>query len=409
MTKLKQMIDGLRKGDDLDTMTKQALAPLLVDAKMAAGVIGTPADREDYEAHLVKTLREDEMIDSILLYRSLAQQAVDSADVAEATEDAHTYVTPWPESTTPIAMTLEESDAMRLDDGVVPRSFTEAWMLDEMPQLDPDTQRAIDEQVDRYADEYDDLDDEFEDVWTPGELQEHLYREAWAALDDVDRLSDTERVALLDDEATSGVCLDTSEWTDEDIKAIADALASDEPRQEDGEATIFMHDPALDDWTDEDEKALSDLHSLWAYEYDDDDAEEALADEWTEWLVLAGELERVDSGDEQATPVWAWCPDWRAELPGSDKPFAHLDDAKAVFDAYDPMGLWFTKRHIEAMAGEEPQLWRRYEVDLVCQTCSRDADGIISVRDDAVRLSKTFDVDSDEAARTLIASILSHI
>lgn len=275
-----------------------------------------------------------------------------------------TKIVNWPESTTPVAMTLDESDAMRLGEDVDPMAFVEAWVLDGMPELDDETQRAIDDQVERYADEYENLDDELDDVWEAAEIQDHLYRQA---CEELIKLSKPEL------ESTTGVCPHTSEWADED------------------------------------EKALCDLHSLWAYEFDDDDADEMLGDEWTEWLVLAGELERVDSGDEQTTPVWAWCPDWRAELPGSDCPFSHLDDAKAVFDAYDPMGLWFSKRHVEAMTGEEPQLWRRYEVDLVCQTCTRDAAGLVSVRDDAVRLSKAFDVEGDKAAQALIASILSHI
>lgn len=159
-------------------------------------------------------------------------------------------------------------------------------------------------------------------------------------------------------------------------------------------------------WTDDDQKALDEMDALWAFEMDDD-SEPDVVDEWTEWLVLAGELERIDTGD--GSPIWAWCPDHRAELPGADDPISSFDEAQRIFDAYDPLGLWFAKRHAESMAGEEPQIWRRFEVDLVCQTCSRDSDGLISVRDDAVRLSKEFDVDGDMAAQTLIKAILSHI
>ena len=160
-------------------------------------------------------------------------------------------------------------------------------------------------------------------------------------------------------------------------------------------------------WTDDDELALSELDSLLAYEMDEEDDHEDVVEEWTEWLVLAGELERVDTGD--GAPVWAWCPDHRAEVPGCDQPIDSIDEARRIFDAYDPLGLWFSKRHAEAQAGEDPQIWRRFEVDLVCQTCSRDSDGLISVRDDAVRLSKSFDVDGDLAAQTLIRTILSNI
>lgn len=173
---------------------------------------------------------------------------------------------------------------------------------------------------------------------------------------------------------------------------------------------LYEHvDQMTSQWTDEDEQALDDLHAVWAYEMDDEDDHEDIVEEWTEWLVLAGELERIDTGDDLTPAIWAWCPDHRAELPGSDQPIDSLDEARRIFDAFDPMGLWFSKRHAEAQAGETPRIWRRYEVDLVCQTCSRDSDGLISVRDDAVRLSKDFDVDGDAAAQALISSILSHI
>jgi hypothetical protein len=263
-------------------------------------------------------------------------------------------IAPWPESTTPIAMSIEESDSMRAtgeydaEPMVVERSFADEWMRGECPEIDLPTSESIEEDLARYEAEYDDLRDECGDeAWTPDEVAAYLYEQV--------------------EQATSG-------------------------------------------WTDEDELALDEFASLLAYEMDEDDEDgDDIVDEWHEWLVLAGELERIDSGDEHATPVWAWCPDHRAELPGADDPISHLDEAKRIFDAYDPMGLWFAKRHAEAMAGEEPQLWRRYEVDLVCQTCTRDSDGIIAVRDDAVRLSKDFDVDGDAAAQALISSILSHI
>lgn len=276
-------------------------------------------------------------------------------DDIEAAQKAKTSirVAPWPESTTPIAMTLEESDSMRAtgeydaDPMVVARSFADEWMRGECPDIDLPASESIEEDLERYEAEYDDLRDECGDeAWTPDEVAAYLYEQV--------------------EQATSG-------------------------------------------WTDEDELALDEFASLLAYEMDDDDEDDDIVDEWHEWLVLAGELERIDSGDEHSTPVWAWCPDHRAELPGADDPISHLDEAKRIFDAYDPMGLWFAKRHAEAMAGEEPQLWRRYEVDLVCQTCTRDSDGIIAVRDDAVRLSKDFDVDGDAAAQALISSILSHI
>lgn len=265
----------------------------------------------------------------------------------------------YPESSTPIAMTLEESDAMRAtgeydaDPMLVERSFAEEWMTGECPEIDlpaaeviEATIAGIEETVQMYEDEYDDLRHECGEAWTPDEVAEYLYEQV-------------EKV--------------TSEWTDDD------------------------------------EQALDDMHALWAYEMDDEDDHEDIVEEWTEWLVLVGELERIDTGDDLTRAVWAWCPDHRAELPGSDQPIDSLDEARRIFDAYDPMGLWFSKRHAEAQAGKTPRIWRRYEVDLVCQTCTRDADGLISVRDDAVRLSKEFDVDGDAAAQALISSILSHI
>lgn len=264
-------------------------------------------------------------------------------------------ITLWPDSTTPIAMTIDESDDMRMgedeDDPITEsRSFAAQWCRGECPEIDLPTPRGvyddIDEMVDEYAEDYVKRSQDFCGMWTPEELAAFLY-------DEVEKAAET--------------------------------------------------------WTDDDELALSELDSLLAYKMDDEDDHEDIVEEWTEWLVLAGELERVDTGASASDAVWAWCPDHRAELPGSDKPIDSLDDARRIFDAYDPLGLWFSKRHIEAMAGEAPKIWRRYEVDLVCQTCTRDADGLISVRDDAVRLSKDFDVDGDVAAQALISSILSHI
>ena len=265
----------------------------------------------------------------------------------------------WPESSTPIAMTLEESDAMRAtgeydaDPLLVERSFADEWMRGECPEIDlpvadviDATINGIEETIQMYEDEYDDLRHECGEAWTPDEVAEYLYEHV---------------------------------------------------------------DQVVSQWTDEDEQALDDMHALWAYEMDDEDDHEDIVEEWTEWLVLAGELERIDTGDDLTRAVWAWCPDHRAELPGSDQPIDSLDEARRIFDAFDPMGLWFSKRHAEAQAGETPRIWRRYEVDLVCQTCTRDADGLISVRDDAVRLSKDFDVDGDAAAQALISSILSHV
>jgi len=265
----------------------------------------------------------------------------------------------YPESSTPIAMTIEESDSMRAtgeydaDPMLVARSFADEWMRCECPEVDlpaaeviEATIAGIEETVQMYEDEYDDLRHDCGEAWTPDEVAEYLYAQ-------VDQM--------------------TSQWTDDD------------------------------------EQTLDNLHALWAYEMDDEDDHEDIVEEWTEWLVLAGELERIDTGDDISHAVWAWCPNHRAELPGSDQPIDSLDEARQIFDAYDPMGLWFSKRHEEAQAGEEPRIWRRFEVDLVCQTCTRDADGLISVRDDAVRLSKDFDVDGDKAAQALISSILSHI
>lgn len=318
-------------------------------------------------------LRYDYFVDGIQAIIDEIEEAHQSATASEAADTDTTDTDEdgvedclmgirfkhYPESTTPIAMTLEESDAMRAtgeydaDPMLVERSFADEWMRGECPEVDLPAAEVIDatiagieETIQMYEDEYDDLRHECGEAWTPDEVAEFLYEQ-------VDQM--------------------TSQWTDED------------------------------------EQALDDLHAVWAYEMDDEDDHEDIVEEWTEWLVLAGELERIDTGDDMTPAVWAWCPDHRAELPGSDQPIDSLDEARRIFDAFDPMGLWFSKRHAEAQAGEEPRIWRRYEVDLVCQTCSRDSDGLISVRDDAVRLSKDFDVDGDAAAQALISSILSHI
>lgn len=219
------------------------------------------------------------------------------------------------------------------------------------------------------------------------------------------RLDESDDMRLRDEFAELEADLDQYEAEYDELRHISgEAFTPDEV----AEMLYEQVDQMTSQWTEEDEKALDEFGALIAYEADDDDDEMAdIVDEWTEWLVLAGELERIDTGD--GSPVWAWCPDHRAELLGADRPMAHVDDARALFDSYDPLGLWFSKRHAEAQAGEEPQIWRRYEVDLVCQTCVRDADGLIAVRDDSVRLSKEFDIDGDVAAQALISSILSHI
>lgn len=270
----------------------------------------------------------------------------------------------WPESTTPIAMTLDESDSLRAtgdydaDPVTTGTAFADSWKHGcpevDLPYISDEGITGIEETIDMYADEYDDLRYECGDeAWTPDEVAEYLY---------------------------------------EQVEKESEKLLSPQHRE----------------WSDEDERALSEFASLLADDVWDDESDD-IVEEWHEWIVLAGELERIDSGSDRAAAVWAWCPDHRAELPGSDSPMRSLEEARRVFDAYDPLGLWFAKRHAEVQAGEDPQIWRRYEVDLVCQTCSRDADGLISVRDDAVRLSKDFDVDGDTAAQALISSILAHI
>lgn len=343
---------------ELSNMTKRELAALYVDAQVAAGIIGEPADRADTEAYVSRQFRKIELIDGIAMFREMEEAADDTIDESECDMDVTrdiADITIWPASTTPVAMRIEESDDMRMgedeDDPITEsRSFAAQWCRGECPEIDLPTPRRvyddIDEMVDEYAEDYVKMHQDFCGMWTPEELAAFLY-------DEVEKAAET--------------------------------------------------------WTDDDELALSELDSLLAYKMDDEDDHEDIVEEWTEWLVLAGELERVDTGDSAADAVWAWCPDHRAELPGSDKPIDSLDDARRIFDAYDPLGLWFSKRHAEAMAGEDPKIWRRYEVDLVCQTCTRDADGLISVRDDAVRLSKDFDVDGDVAAQALISSILPHI
>ena len=372
--KIKNIFDGLfastlsdEEFAELSSMTKRELAKLYVDAEVAAEIIGEPADRADTEAYVARQYRKIELIDGIVMFRDEAKIVAEEAEAeaeaeADTESDTDAELRLWPDSSTPIAMTIEESDSMRAtgeydsDQIMVERSFADEWMRGETTEADtPDvavtdeTIAGIEETIQMYEDEYDDLRHECGEAWTPDEVAEYLYAQ-------VDQM--------------------TSQWTDDD------------------------------------EKALEDLHALWAYEMDDDDDDDDdddIVEEWTEWLVLAGELERIDTGDDISHAVWAWCPDHRAELPGSDKPIDSLDEARRIFDAYDPMGLWFSRRHDEAQSGEEPRIWRRFEVDLVCQTCTRDSDGLISVRDDAVRLSKDFDVDGDKAAQALISSILSHI
>lgn len=161
-----------------------------------------------------------------------------------------------------------------------------------------------------------------------------------------------------------------------------------------------------DEWTEDDEHALRDEESLIAYEDPTDDdiisAGKSFS-EWTEWMVLSGEMERIDTDGES---IWVRVPNRTGGVCGEDAEMIQ-EDAERLFEELDPMQLWFQQRYAESQRGETPSISRRWEVELVCQVCSVDEDtGIVCVRDDAMSRRKSFDVCDDSAAQRLCDALL---
>lgn len=191
--------------------------------------------------------------------------------------------------------------------------------------------------------------------------------------------------------------------------------------------TLEMHDdftqdlPDLffnlnpDDPADRDayEKILRETYEYLSHNDDDEDAD--CVEEWTEWIVLAGEQEelRFDSAGDS----WRWCPDmevgraWHGVHTTSEKvpwsgPFLYRDDALQFFNSYDPFLGWIENRKREVAEDLPLELDRRFEVCLVCQTIRRSEDGLEIIRDDSESLSKSFDITRDEKAKRLLRHVL---
>lgn len=183
---------------------------------------------------------------------------------------------------------------------------------------------------------------------------------------------------------------------------------------------FFYLDP--DDPADRDayEKILRDTYEYLSHN-DDDDEDADCVEEWTEWVVLAGEQEELtfDAGGDllrgypqmitnlmrEVGRAWTWVPTTSQEVPGSG-PFLSRDDALEVFESYDPFLCWIENRKREVADGLPLELDRRFEVSLVCQTVRRSEDGLESVRDDSVSMSKSFDITRDEKAKRLLRHVL---
>lgn len=181
---------------------------------------------------------------------------------------------------------------------------------------------------------------------------------------------------------------------------------------------FFNLDP--DDPADRDayEKILRETYEYLSHN-DDDDAD--CVEEWTEWIVLAGEQEELtfDAGGDlwrgypqmiadlmqEVGRAWTWVPTASGEVPGSG-PFLSRDDALEVFESYDPFLCWIENRKMEFADDLPLELDRRFEVCLVCQTVRRSEDGLESVRDDSVSMSKSFDITRDEKAKRLLRHVL---
>jgi len=162
------------------------------------------------------------------------------------------------------------------------------------------------------------------------------------------------------------------------------------------------------------ERILRDTYAgLFSHNDAEDDADRV--EEWTEWFVFAGEQEelRFDSAGDS----WRWCPQMEVgrawtwvltpfgEVPGAG-PFLSRDDALEVFESFDPFLCWIENRKREITEDLPLELDRRFEVCLACQTVRRSEDGLESVRDDSVSLSKSFDITRDEKAKRLLRHVL---
>lgn len=173
-----------------------------------------------------------------------------------------------------------------------------------------------------------------------------------------------------------------------------------------GQKCLFDDCDACMSMSEDEKRALALLNEIWAYNDDEDDAE-AFEDSWTEWVVLCGEQEEL-TFDEDCAPAWVWVPTRRkSDVAGVDHPFLSRDDAIKVFDDMDPFVMWMGRRLDEVASGKEMELDRRFEVELVCQNVSRTADGIESVRDDSVSMSKSFDITHDGKAQRLLKNLFA--
>ena len=178
---------------------------------------------------------------------------------------------------------------------------------------------------------------------------------------------------------------------------------------------FFSLDPDNPADRDDYERILRETYEDLSHNDDDDDDDDGRVDEWTEWIVLAGEQEelRFDSAGDS----WRWCPDmevgraWHGVHTTSEKvpwsgPFLYRDDALQFFNSYDPFLGWIENRKREVAEDLPLELDRRFEVCLVCQTIRRSEDGLEIIRDDSESLSKSFDITSDEKAKRLLRHVL---
>lgn len=250
------------------------------------------------------------------------------------------------------------------------------------------------------------------------EYRDELVADGRATLAEIDAAIDACQDRDVRMDVVENIAAAFVDMTNEERAEYEDELVAD------GRATLAEIGTALDAWQEyEDATRYGEpvggvptveelLARLDAYDEDDDD--EALIDyddtveEWTEWAVIAGEMD-VLTRSRGGHPVWTWVPDHRAEVPGTGRTYHELDAAREVFDLIDPMGAWLSLRCREARDEKALQLGRRFEVDLVCQTVRRSATGIESVRDEAVRLTKGFDIDRDEYAQQLLRDIVEYL
>lgn len=177
---------------------------------------------------------------------------------------------------------------------------------------------------------------------------------------------------------------------------------------------FFRLDP--DDPADRDdyERILRDTYERFSSHNDDNyDEEDNRFDEWTEWFVFAGEKEELSfysdiimlASGMAPGRAWTWVLTPFGEVPGAG-PFLSRDDALEVFESFDPFLCWIENRKREIAEDLPLELDRRFEVCLVCQTVRRSADGLESVRDDSVSMSKSFDITRDDKAKRLLRHVL---